>query len=55
MITPYEKLGIIDKRFDPKKINWTPDDILTNDKFKFKNDAYLSFGHIILDQNNIQL
>ena len=55
VITPYEKLGIIEKRLDAKRTVWNPNDLTKQTKFKFAGRAFLDFGHIILDQSNIQL
>lgn len=37
IISIYEKLEIIDKRFDQKEIEWEPADLVSRNKFKFMN------------------
>ena len=52
IITPYEKLNILQHRIDPKKTKWVPADLLTKGRFMFKGNCYLDKGHIVLDENN---
>lgn len=53
VVTLYQQLNIIEKPFDPKMVHWTADDMVTKNKFVFKNDYGLDNGYVVLDQNNI--